>query len=195
MILIKIFPIEIKNIPGGKEYIIELKQKLGSITKGEKLTLACFFLLLTLWMSNPFWSYIFPPQINSQLKHFDENLIALSIAILLFIVPVNWKEKIFILNWEDAKSIDWGTLLLFGGGIALSDAMFKTGFANWLATNVVLHIGNPSPLILVLVVVILIDFLTEVTSNTAVTSMMVPILLTISIGLGVDGKLLAISAT
>ncbi len=194
-ILIKIFPIEIKSIPGGKNYIIRLKEELGPISKGEKLTLFGFGLLLILWISHPFWSYILPNNIYSKLTHYDENLIALSIAVLLFIIPVDWKQRKFVLEWKDSKAIDWGTLLLFGGGIALSDAMFKTGFAGWIATNVVLTVGKPHPIILVIVIVILIDFLTEVTSNTAVTSMMVPILLSISIGMDVDGKLLAISAT
>lgn len=194
-VLLKVFPPEIKNIPGGKKYIIELKEKLGPISKGEKLTLIGFGLLLLLWMSNPFWDYLLPERIYSHLKNYDENLIALSIAILLFILPVDWKQRKFVLDWKDSKAIDWGTLLLFGGGIALSDAMFKTNFAGWIATTVVKVIGKPHPIIIVLIIIIFIEFFTEVTSNTAVTSMMVPILLSISFGLGLDGKLLAISAT
>lgn len=73
--------------------------------------------------------------------------------------------------------------------------MFRTGLAGWIATTVLKIAGQPHPIVIVLVVVIFMDLLTEVTSNTAVTSMMVPILLSISIALGIDGKLLAISAT
>lgn len=195
LLLLKLFPPEIKKIKGGKNYINELKKELGPFSKAEFITLLCFVLLLLLWLSHPFWNYILPEKIFSQLKNFDENLIALSIAILLFIVPVNWEKRIFVLEWKDSKAIDWGTLLLFGGGIALSDAMFKTGLAGWIASSSVEIIGNASPFILVVVIVILIDFLTEVTSNTAVTSMMVPILLSMAIGMNIDGKLLTISAT
>ncbi len=194
IVLLKVFPTEIKNITGGKEYINGLIKELGPISKGEKLTLAGFSLLLLLWISNPFWRYFLPENIYLSLKNYDENLIALSVAILLFMVPVDWKSRKFVLDWKDSKAIDWGTLLLFGGGIALSDAMFKTGFAGWIASSVVQIVGKPHPIILVLVIVILIDFLTEVTSNTAVTSMMVPILLSISTGMNVDGKLLAVAA-
>jgi sodium-dependent dicarboxylate transporter 2/3/5 len=195
IVLIKLFPSDIKEISGGKDYIARLKNDLGNFSRGEKLSLLAFIILLILWMSNPFWQYIFPAEFYNQIKNFDENLIALSVAILLFIIPVDWKEKKFVLDWKDSKAIDWGTLILFGGGIALSDAMFKTGFASYIATNIVSTIGKTHPIILVLTIVIFMDLLTEVTSNTAVTTMMVPILLSISMGLGVDGKLLAISAT
>lgn len=194
-LLMKLFPPEIKTIKGGKDYINDLKKELGSFSKGELITLLCFGLLLILWLSHPFWNYLFPEKIFTQLKNFDENLIALSVAILLFIVPVNWKQRVFVLDWKDSKAIDWGTLLLFGGGIALSDAMFKTGLAGWIASSSIHIIGNANPFIVVLVIVILIDFLTEVTSNTAVTSMMVPILLSMSLAMNIDGKLLTISAT
>lgn len=194
-VLLKLFPPEIKNITGGKEYIKSLKNELGPISKGEKFTLGGFIFLLILWISNPFWEFLLPNNIYNQLKNFDENLIALSVAVLLFIVPVDWKTRTFVLDWKDSKAIDWGTLFLFGGGIALSDAMFKTGFAGWIATVVLDTIGKPHPIIIVLIIIIFMEMLTEVTSNTAVTSMMIPILLSISYGLGMDGKLLAIAAT
>jgi sodium-dependent dicarboxylate transporter 2/3/5 len=85
--------------------------------------------------------------------------------------------------------------LLFGGGIALSDAMFKTGLAGWIAKTTIYMSGNLSSIFLILIIIIFMELLTEVTSNTAVTSMMVPILISISIGLKVDGKLLALAAT
>ncbi|MFN4111485.1 MAG: SLC13 family permease, partial [Ignavibacteria bacterium] len=195
LLLLKVFPIEIKNIPGGKDYIKNLKEDIGPISKGEKFTLVGFVLLLILWISNPFWNIILPNKIYNQLKNYDENLIALSIAILLFTIPVDWKSKKFVLDWKDSKFVDWGTLFLFGGGIALSDAMFRTGLAGWIATTVLKITGQPHPIVIVLIIIIFMELLTEVTSNTAVTSMMVPILLSISIGLGIDGKLLAIAAT
>ncbi len=194
-LLIKVFPPELSSISGGKEYIQALKKELGGFSRGEKFTSLGFFLLLTLWVSNPFWSYILPHKFFVSLHWFDENLIALSVTVLLFMIPVSWKDRKFVLEWSDSKFVDWGTLLLFGGGIALSDAMFKTGFASWLAKSIVTQIGSPSPFLIVVVVIILIDFLTEITSNTAVVSMMVPILISISSGINADPVLLSISAT
>ncbi|MGB9664307.1 MAG: SLC13 family permease [Ignavibacteria bacterium] len=193
--LIKIFSINEIEIPNGREFISNFKAELGSISKGEKLTLLSFFILLILWLSNPFWVKIFPENIYQQLTYFDENIIALTIALTMFFTPVDWKNRKFILDWNDSKFIDWGTLLLFGGGIALSDSMFKTGLAGWIAINSISLIGNSNNFIILITVILLIDFLTEVTSNTAVTSMMLPILLSISSGLNIDGKLLALGAT
>lgn len=195
ILLTGIFSVNEVKIQNGKNFISNLKEKLGPISKGEKLTLFSFFILLILWISNPFWEVILPDNLFNQLKYFDENIIALTVALLMFFIPVDWKNKKFVLDWNDSKFVDWGTLLLFGGGIALSDAMFKTGLAGLIAKTTINMTGNLSPLLLILVIVIFIDFLTEVTSNTAVTSMMVPILISISIGLNIDAKLLALAAT
>ena len=124
-ILLKVFPPEIKNIQGGKKLIIEQRKKLGIWSKAEKLTIAGFAVVVFLWVSNPFWGYIFPEHFSQNLKWFDENIIALFGALLLFLLPVDWKKQKFVLDWSDAKFVDWGTLLLFGGGIALSDGMFS----------------------------------------------------------------------
>jgi len=85
-----------------------------------------------------------------------------------------------------AKYVDWGTLILFGGGIALSDAMFKTGLTDWLAESFVRWIGQPGPWVCLTLIVLMIDFLTEVTSNTAVTSMMTPVLIGLAPRLGLS---------
>lgn len=194
LILLLSFPIKDLKIYEGKEYIKNLQKQLGNFSRGELYTTIGFFTAVLLWISNPFWDIIFPKTIANRLTFFDENIIALSVAISLFFIPVNWKSNQFVLDWHDSKFIDWGTLILFGGGIALSDAMFKTGLAKWIAILIIEVIGKPSPIIIVLVIVGFMVFLTEVTSNTAVTSMMVPILLSISMGIGMDGKLLGIAA-
>lgn len=144
-------------------------------------------------MTNPFWSLL--PGLGRHLAWFDEHLIALSVAILLFLLPVDWKARQFVLRWEDSRYVEWGTLLLFGGGLALSDALFRTGVARVLAAEFVALFGRPSPLLLVVVIVIFMELLTEVTSNTAVTSMMVPILISIASGLGADATSLVLPAT
>ena len=105
---------------------------------------------------------------------------------------MNIKKGEFVLNWKDTKFVDWGTLILFGGGLALSDAMFKTGLAGWLATSFVSLLGTPSTLVLLIFIVLMISFLTEITSNTAVTSMMVPVVIAIAYSTGGDPTALAI---
>ena len=194
-IISKIFPPEIKNIQGGKKLLLEQKNKLGAWSKAEKLTIAGFLIIVLLWISNPFWLYIFPVRLSENLKWFDENIIALFGVLILFLLPVDWKRQKFVLDWSDAKFVDWGTLLLFGGGIALSDGMFKTGLANWMANTAVSFLGSPSTLIIMFVLIVLMELLTEVTSNTAVVSMMIPIIISIANGTGNDPVALSVAAT
>jgi sodium-dependent dicarboxylate transporter 2/3/5 len=178
---------------GVQSLLAEEKKELGKLSRGERLTLVGFLLAVVLWTTNPFWNLI--PGVGTRLEWFDEYLIAVFAAIVLFVSPVDWRRRKFVLDWGDSKYVDWGTLLLFGGGIALSDAMFKTGLAKVMASEFVTLFGRPSPVVLVLIVVVFMELLTEVTSNTAVTSMMVPILISISSGLGIDAASLAIPAT
>lgn len=194
-ILLKVFPPEIKNIQGGKKLIVQQQSKLGKWSRAEKLTIVGFAVTVFLWVSNPFWNYILPASLSDNLGWFDENIIALFGVLILFILPVNWKAQKFVLNWSDAKFVDWGTLLLFGGGIALSDGMFKTGLANWLANTAVSFLGTPSTLVMMFVLIVLLELLTEVTSNTAVISMMIPIIISIAKGTGNDPVALSVAAT
>jgi sodium-dependent dicarboxylate transporter 2/3/5 len=194
-VLLKVFPPEVKNIKGGKQLVVEERKKLGLWTKAEKLTVVAFITVVILWVSHPFWNYIFSKSFFENLAWFDENIIALFGAFLLFLLPVNWKEQKFVLDWSDAKFVDWGTLLLFGGGIALSDGMFKTGLANLIATSVVAFLGSPSTIVLMFTLILMLDLLTEVTSNTAVISMMIPIIITIAATTGDDPVTLCVAAT
>ncbi|MBU2444393.1 MAG: DASS family sodium-coupled anion symporter [Bacteroidetes bacterium] len=193
-VLIKVFPPEIEKLQGGKALILAQKNKLGKWNRGEKMTVIVFLIVVLLWITNPFWEMILPENISSKLGWFDESLIALFGAILLFLFPVDWKERTFILEWSDSKVVDWGTLLLFGGGIALSDAMFRTGLAGWIANSAVSIVGTPSAFLLILIIVPLTVILSEITSNTAQISMMMPILISIAYGTGVDPLAITIAA-
>jgi len=191
-ILIKVFPAEIKNISGGKEQLVLQRKNLGNLKREEKLTIFIFGIAVILWSGSPFWQYILPESLSNLFSNFDEYVIALFAAAMLFIIPVDLSRHKFILYWADTKYVDWGTLLLFGGGIALSDAMFKTGLAQWIANAFVSLIGSPSPIIILLLVVLMVDLLSEVTSNTAVVTMMIPIMISIAKGIGADPVTLAI---
>lgn len=194
-ILLYLNPPEISSLPGGKEQLERERAALGTMSRGEKLTITAFLLAVFLWITNPFWNILLPEFLTKQMSWIDEYSIGLLVGTLCFILPVNFRKGEFLLDWHDTKFVDWGTLILFGGGIALSDAMFKTGFASWIATTFVSVLGTPSTLVMMFAVVLLVDFLTEVTSNTAVTSMMVPIVIAIAQTSGENPVSLAIAAT
>lgn len=191
-ILIHLNPPEVTRIESGKDRMMEQRRDLGALSAGEKRTIGVFLLAVLLWMTNPFWDVLLPASLAQHLAWVDEYSIGLTIGVLLFLVPVRFREAIFVLDWRDSHYVDWGTLLLFGGGIALSDAMFRTGLASWIAGSLVGGLGTPSTLVMLLVIVILVDMLTEITSNTAVTSMMVPIVISIALRTGEHPVTLAV---
>jgi solute carrier family 13 (sodium-dependent dicarboxylate transporter), member 2/3/5 len=83
------------------------------------------------------------------------------------------------MEWDDLVDIDWGTILLFGGGIALADALATTGATKWIADSVFTSLTGAPIVLVVAVVVLLVIFLTEMTSNTATATIIVPILISI----------------
>lgn len=194
-ILILANPPEVRSLPGGKERLLQERATLGPLQRGEKLAMMVFILAVMLWVSNPFWADLLPSSLAANLSWVDEYTIGLLVGVLCFALPVNVRGPAFLLEWRDATFIDWGTLILFGGGIALSDAMFKTGLASWIATSFVGAFGSPSTFVLVVAIVILVDFLTEITSNTAVTGMLVPVVISVAVSTGNDPTTLVVAAT
>ena len=104
----------------------------------------------------------------------DEGVVALGAAFLLFILPVNWKKRTFAISWEQAVKIDWGTILLFGGGLSLGKLMFDTGLANIIGTRITDIAGVDGLWGITALSVITGILVSEVTSNTASASMVIP---------------------
>jgi sodium-dependent dicarboxylate transporter 2/3/5 len=193
-VLLYLNPPEIDSLPGGKERLQHERSELGAVSRGEKLTIVSFVLAVVLWITNPFWNVILPSSFAERISWIDEYSIGLLVGAICFLLPVNFSKSEFLLNWSDTKFVDWGTLILFGGGIALSDAMFKTGLASWIATTFVSVLGIPSTIVMMIAIILLVDFLTEVTSNTAVTGMIVPIVISIALTTGENPVALSVAA-
>jgi sodium-dependent dicarboxylate transporter 2/3/5 len=178
----------------GDEAIAEERKTLGRMELGGKYTIFAFVLVAVLWISRPFWDRIplaFMPVVQ---ERFDDSLIALACALLLFIVPTNVRRWEFPLIWADARSISFGILFLFGGGLALGKGLFASGAAQWLAQSLPLS-GGLHPIVLILIVAAIASFLSEIASNTAVANMMIPILIAVASAIGVAPYLLIVPAT
>ena len=119
---------------------------------------------------------------------------ALAGALLLFIIPTNLKKNEFIMNWEWAQRIPWGILILFGGGFALAKGFESSGLDQWIG-NSFNGFNNIAPVFMVLTVCLLLTFLTEITSNTATITMILPILGAVTLSLGINPFILMIPAT
>ncbi|MBW9221323.1 SLC13 family permease [Methanothermococcus sp. SCGC AD-155-M21] len=187
-------PPEIKEIPGGKRVIEEELKKLGPWSKGEKTVLVVFILTALAWINSSPKTIgdIFIPGIKTFLPFVDDKVIAMISAISLFLIPVNLRKGEFALGWDGAKNIPWGILLLFGGGIALSKAFMKSGLANWIGNNFMFLEGMPL-IVIIFVIVTLTIFLTEMTSNIAITTLMMPIMASFALAIGEDPRLFMIS--
>ncbi len=180
------FNFQQKEFPGGREEINRQLKALGKMGTAEKRVLVIFIITAFLWISRSFLLQQFIPFI-------DDTIIAMAAAIVIFTIPAG-KGKSSILTWEEAVKIPWGIILLFGGGMALAKGFSDSGLAVWIGEQLT-NLENLPLFLLVLVLVAVVNFLTEVTSNLATTAMLLPILAPMALALGLHPYLLLISAT
>ena len=198
--LVKVaFPQKIRNLPGGKRVIRKKIRDLGPMSRGEILTFIVFLLTAMGWVFRKDidvglftlkgWSGLLGVE-----GHVHDSTVAIGAAILLFVLPVNLREGSFVLDWKHARKIPWGILLLFGGGLALASQFQASGLTSWIASH--LHALKAVPVLPALVIVVLlIDFLTEITSNTAVTTIFLPVLAATAVGMGTHPYLFMVAGT
>jgi len=124
----------------------------------------------------------------------NDATVAMASAFLLFVIPAHFRSGRFLLDWGTAVKIPWGILILFGGGIALAGGFRESGLAAWFGAQLSLFSALPIWL-MILVVATLLTFLTEVTSNTATTTLFMPILASTAVVIGVHPFLLMVPAT
>ena len=170
---------------GKQEIAIQLKN-LGPIKLEEKLVLILFGLTIFCWITRSFLLNIYIPEI-------DDTIIAIASAILLFIIPSSKKGQKLI-SWEDAVKLPWGILLLFGGGLAIASGFKTTGLADWIGNQLTL-IDALSLFFIIFLIVTIVNFLTEITSNLATTAMLLPIMAPIALSLNINPYMLMVSTT
>jgi sodium-dependent dicarboxylate transporter 2/3/5 len=185
--LVKIaFPMKVKDIPGGKEIISREIESLGKMSFEEKSVLAVFVLTALAWITRDFILEDIIPGI-------DDTLIAIVAAVVLFLLPAKSGKSTSLMDWDTAKKLPWGVLLLFGGGLAIAGGFKDSGLTTWLGEQLTSLKGISYLLILTLVVTLVI-FLTEITSNTATATMMMPIMASFAAALAVHPYGLMIGA-
>lgn len=166
------------------------------LSKGEILVLSIFLFVVVFWITPGLAGYIFGKTkfVNWLEKSFPESSVALIGAILTVLLPLNWKKGEFVLPFKEAISIDWGTLLLFGGGLTLGDIFFKSGIGKDMGELIKANFQVSNVLILAVIFYLFSIFLTEFMSNTAAVNIVVPIAISISSAFGVDPLILVISS-
>jgi sodium-dependent dicarboxylate transporter 2/3/5 len=115
-------------------------------------------------------------------------------AMVLYMLPVHLHSREFTMDWETTSRIPWGILILFGGGLSLAAAVQANGVAEFLGSFAA-QFGSLPLVMVILLVTAAIVFLTELTSNVATTTSLVPVLAALAPGLGIHPYLLIIPAT
>ena len=177
------------NLTEAKSVIQDQIVALGKISYEEKTVLAVFGLVCFSWITR---SFLLAPLLPA----LDDTIIALLGVMLLLLLPSSGKSepKGRILDWKTAEQIPWGVLILFGGGLALAEGFKETGLASWIGQHLSL-IEGVSFFVLLLIIIAAVNFLTEVTSNVATASMLLPILASVAIKLDVHPFGLMVGAT
>ncbi|MAQ75636.1 MAG: anion transporter [Aquimarina sp.] len=177
---------DVYKIPGGKSLLRAQLNDLDKITYEEKAVASVFIFIAFCWISSSFLLKNLLPGIN-------DTIIAIIGVILLFLIP-SGKGKTGIISWKTAEGIPWGILLLFGGGLALAEGFKSSGLAEWIGNQLVLF--NTFPVILMLLgIIAVVNFLTEITSNVATAAMLMPVLAALALSIDVHPYLLMIGAT
>ncbi len=180
------------QVPGGTALVREELAELGPMNRGEQVVLAVFSATALAWVfrdpvthwlggSAPF------------LGNVTDAGIAMAGALLLFAIPVDLRRGQSAMDWQTAERLPWSVLLLFGGGLALAGALQKNGVDLWLGQQLLL-LGSLPPWLLVVGVIAVMVFLTELTSNTAVTATFLPVLGGVAGALGVEPLMLLVPA-
>ncbi len=177
-IMLKVMPPEFKEIPGSKEFIRKQLADLGPVTNEEWKVLGVFGLTAFLWIIYPFFLKEIIPGI-------DDTMVAIFGALLLFLIPSSKGKGEFLLGPKALNKIPWDILLLFGAGFSVANMFQTTGVANYLA-GWLTGLGSVHLFFIVLSVTTLMVFLTEITSNTAIATLFMPIMASLATALHIS---------
>lgn len=181
------------------QMITDQLREMGPMTRDEKLSGLVFLAAAILWMTGSDihltenfiirgWRYWL------DLPFVSDSAVAIGISILLFLIPSEERKGETLLVWQKAKKIPWGILLLFGGGFAIAGGFEMSGLSK-IIEGLFSDLPDLTPMIIVLLIAVFVTFMTELTSNSAIANLLLPILAVSAVVLEIDPKLLMIPAT
>ncbi len=180
------YPLHATALPGvDKVFDRELSQ-LGPISSEERWVLGVFLAVSSAWVAR---GLIDVPALSMV----TDASIAIAGALLLFIIPSDLAQKEFLLDWKTAAGIPWDIIILFGGGFALAQGFSESGLSLWIAEQLSALEGT-SIITMIAVVTLTVIFLTEITTNTATATLMIPVLGALSIAVGIHPYSLMVPA-
>jgi len=171
-----------KNANESKKLLQEELTKLPVLSKEEKLVLSIFSIVCFLWIIRGFVDI----EIFNNIK---DSTIGLFGAMWLFVLPAkNGTER--LMDWKTTKKLPWDILILFGGGFALASGFAHTELTQWMALKFD-FLQGVNVVIIIFVIVLFVIFLTEITSNTATATLLIPLMIALSPILDISPFILA----
>jgi solute carrier family 13 (sodium-dependent dicarboxylate transporter), member 2/3/5 len=217
------FPISNRPVEGGKAFVRDTYTQLGSMQRPEWCTLIVFMLMVLAWLLRPALMTLelggaapWRP-----LAGLSDPIIAMAGALLLFVIPAgraarpaiaahpgtstgdnpstppapaHREPRTFVMDWRTAAKLPWGVLILFGGGLSLAAAIEANGVTEFVAAHMGLLKGLP-PIVLLVITILSVTLFSELASNTATATTLVPILAAMAPALGVHPYFLIVPAT
>jgi sodium-dependent dicarboxylate transporter 2/3/5 len=183
---------------GRADRIADELRRLGPLSRGQTNVLIAFGVTVALWIAPGVLTIVGLGE--SRLARglaaaVPESVAAVAGAILLFVLPVSWRARRFTLSWEEAVRIDWGIILLFGGGLAMGELAFSTGLAEAMGHGITSWLPAHSPAALTILFTAVANVMSEAASNTASANMIVPIAIAVSQAAGINPLQPALGAT
>lgn len=182
-----LYPNQLGDFEGAQELIEKEVHALGKISNAEKKVLIVFVSTALLWMFRSRIVKLIPA-----LPLNDEG-IALVATVALFVIPLDFKNGRFLMEWKDTAKLPWGILLLFGGGLSLANALAETGLIDLIGAQFK-GLDNVGLLVMLGLTAVSL-FLTEIMSNVALVTIFLPVVGAIAVGMGMDPLLICIPVT
>jgi solute carrier family 13 (sodium-dependent dicarboxylate transporter), member 2/3/5 len=190
-----------RGVPVGESssaLVREELRKLGRLSTAERNVLAAFGLTVSLWVAPGFFA-IGGLDGTAFARGYDkampEGIAAMTGAFALFLLPIDWRSRRFTLTWDQAARIDWGIVLLYGGGLSIGSLAFSTGLADALGRGITAWLPSHTSVALTVLFTGAAIMLSEATSNTASANMIVPIAIAVAQAAGVRPIEPALGAT
>ncbi|KPH76468.1 SLC13 family permease [Oceanobacillus caeni] len=172
-----VYKINFRELPGGKEQIYKERKSLGKISYEEKAVAFVFAFAAFMWITRTFiWENIV------EVPGISDGIIAMMATVLLFLIPAKREEGSKIMEWKDSKDIPWGILILFGGGLAIAAGFTSSGLSEWIGQQLA-GLEGMNILLVIFISTLVILLLTEITSNTATATMIIPVVASLALAL------------
>lgn len=172
-------------------------ERPGEFTRGQLLTTVVFVITALLWIFRsdinlgtwgtiPGWSSLFPNP-----RAINDAVVAIAMAFIAFLIPVGGGKR--LVEWSEFRQVPWDILILFGGGFALAEALEASGFSKWAGVQLS-FIRDWPPVVMIFVVCIAVTLLSEIASNVATATAMLPVTASVAVAIGVHPYALMLPA-